>query len=217
MTDDQLIARFAAANPVPTGARVIEPRPFQFPGRTALAAAVAATAIGLPAIALADEIGALFGFSNEGTSVPTSATAFTKDSSLSQAMQELDFPSRLHLLTERDGVAFYAARREDGTFCFAIDLNGRRAVGCNLSPAFPSPQRPIVDFSRFSNGARIVGFAADGVRTVAVFDASGETIATAPVIDNVYAAANATPGAVGVAALDPQGGVVYRRLFHDAP
>ena len=132
-------------------------------------------------------------------------------------MQELGFPSRLHLLTERDGVAFYAARRKNGTFCFAVDLDGRKAVGCSVAPSFPSPQRPIVDFSRFSKGARIVGFAADGVSTIALIDGSGETIATAPVIDNVYAATNTRPGAVGVEALDAQGAVVYTRAFHEAP
>ena len=216
MNDDQLIARLAAANPVPTGTHVRGPQPRRFPGRrAALAAAIAAAAIGLPAVAFADEVGALFGFSNEGTPVQTSASPFTRDSSLNQAMQELGFPSRLHLLTERDGVGFYAARRENGVFCFAVDLDGRKAVGC--APAFPSPQRPIVDFSRFSRGARIVGFAADGVSTIALVDRSGGTIATAPVINNVYAATNTTPGATGVEARDGQGAVVYTRSFHEAP
>ncbi len=149
--------------------------------------------------------------------MPTSASPFTQDSSLNQAMQELDFPSRLHLLTERHGVRFYAARRANGAFCFAIDLDGRKAVGCNTAPAFPSLQRPIVDFSRFSKGARIVGFAADGVSTIALIDASGATIATAPVIDNVYAASNTRPGAVDVEAVDAQGAVVYTRSFDEAP
>src|SRR5688500_4081608 len=124
MNDDQLIARLAAANPVPNDAHVREPQPLRFPRRIALAAAFAAAAIGLPAVAFADEIGTLFGFSNEGTPVPTSASSFTQDSSLNQAMQELGFPSRLHVLTERDGVRFYAARRANGAFCFAIDLDG---------------------------------------------------------------------------------------------
>jgi hypothetical protein len=217
MKDDQLIARLAAANPVPTGTQVHEPQPLRFGRRTALAAVFAAAAIGLPAVAFGDEIGTLFGFSNEGTPVQTRVSSFTQDSSLNQAMQELGFPSRLHLLTERDGVRFYAARRKDGAFCFAVDVDGRKAVGCSVTPAFPSPQRPIVDFSRFSKGARIVGFAADGVSTIALVDASGATIATAPVIDNVYAATNTTPGAVGVEALDSQGAVVYTRSFHEAP
>ena len=53
--------------------------------------------------------------------------------------------------------------------------------------------------------------------SIALVDASGATIATAPVIENVYAASNTEPGAVGVKALDAQGAVVYTRLFHDAP
>lgn len=217
MNDDQLIARLAAANPVPSGIAAREPQPVRFACRIAVAATVAAAAIGLPAVAFADEVGALFGFSNEGTPVPTSSSPFSRDSSLNQAMEELGFPSRLQLLTERDGVRFYAARRANGTFCFAVDLDGRKAVGCSVAPAFPSPERPIVDFSRFSKGARIVGFAADGVSTVALVDSSGSTLATAPVIANVYAASNTVPGAVGVEALDARGTVVYERSFHEAP
>jgi RNA polymerase sigma-70 factor, ECF subfamily len=83
--------------------------PLRFPRRAALAAAFAAAAIGVPAVAFADELGSLFGFSTEGKPVPTSASPFTRDSSLNQAMEELGFPSRLHLVTERDGVRFYAA------------------------------------------------------------------------------------------------------------
>ena len=217
MNDDQLIARLASANPVPTGGQVREPEPFRLPRRPAVAALLAAVAIGLPAVAFGDDIGGLFGFSNEGTPVPTSSSPFSRDSSLNQAMEELGFPSRLQLLTERDGIEFYAARRADGGFCFAVALDGRRAVGCNASPPFPSPERPIIDFSRFSKGARIAGFAADGVSRVALVDASGETIASAPVVDNVYAATNTEPGATGVQALDAEGNVVYSRPFHQGP
>ena len=217
MNRDPLIARLTAANPVPTATYVREPQPLRSPRRIALAAAFVAAAIALPAAAFADGIGALFHFSSEGTPVPTSASPFARDSTLSQAMRELDFPSRLHPLTEREGIRFYAARRANGEFCFAIELDGRKAVGCNVSPTFPSAERPIVDFSRFSNGAWIVGFAADGVRTVALVDASGGTIASAPVIDNVYAASNDVPGAAGVAALDAHGNVVYTRAFDEAP
>src|ERR687893_478587 len=109
MNDDQLIARLAAANPVPSGTDV-RLEPLRFPWRVALASAFALAAIGLPAVAFADEIGALFGFSTEGVPEPTSSSAFAQDSSLNEAMRQLDFPSRLHLLTERDGVKFYAAR-----------------------------------------------------------------------------------------------------------
>lgn len=217
MNDNQLIGRLAAANPAPTGIRVRAPEPLRLRRRFALAAAFGAAAIGLPAVAFGDELGALFGFSTEGTPVATSSSAFSQDSSLNEAMRELGFPTRMHLLTERDGVKFYAARRANGAFCFAIDLAGRKAVGCNTTPAFPSPQRPIVDFSRFSRGSRIAGFAADGVSAVALVDATGARIATAPVIDNVYAATNALPGAVGVEALDARGDVVYARSFHEVP
>ena len=217
MKDDRLIARLAAANPVPPFADIHPRHTPRLPLRVAAVAAVAAALMSLPALAFADELTGFFGFSNEGSPVPASAPPFTQDSSLNEAMEELGFPRRLHVIAERDGVTFYAARRSSGEFCFAVDLDGRKAVGCSIDPRFPSPERPIVDFSRFSGGARIVGFAADGVSSVALVGASGATIATAPVIDNVYAASNTEPGAVGVKALDAQGTVVYTRLFHEAP
>ena len=213
MKDDRLIARLAAANPVPTGVHVREPR---LPRRAALTALFAAVAIGVPTVAFADDIGELFRFSNKGTPLATSDSPFTQHSRLTEAMDELDFPATLQFLTERAGIRFYAARRANGDFCFAVESDRGKAVGCNVTPAFPSRDRPIVDFSRFSKGARLAGFAADGVRTVALVDASGGQVASAPVLDNVYAAAGA-PDAVGIVARDADGNTVYERSFDEAP
>jgi hypothetical protein len=180
-----------------------------------------AIAIGVPAAALADDVAGLFAFSTEGHPVATSDTPFAQVSGLNAALQELAFPSTMQLLDRRDGVSFYGARRNDGTFCFAVDSGAGQGVGCDNGTrsgvAFPSPQRPILDFSRFSGGARLVGFAADGVASVALTDASGTTIASAPVIANVYADVNPPAGAAGVVALDANGSVVYRRSFSQAP
>jgi hypothetical protein len=219
MTNDAVVARLAAANPV---AVVSQPTATSREGkkrRRALMAALVAVAIGAPAAAFAGDIGDLFGFSTDGQPVRTSATPFAQISGLNDALQDLAVPSTLRLLAQRDGIGFYAARRPDGVVCFAVDAGQSKAVGCDLgSPTgarFPSPQRPIIDFSRI--GGRLAGFAADGVASVALVDAAGSTIATAPVVDNVYANADVASGGVGVEALDAQGAVIYRHTFGEAP
>ena len=218
MRHNRLIVRLAAANPVPTTSYVHQTTPFRMrPLRAGLAAMLAAAAIGIPAVAFADDIGGLFGFSNQGTPVDTSSTPFTQASALNDAMEELGFPTTLQLLGQRDGISFYAARKADGSFCFAVDSGRGKGVGCDLSLRFPSPARPIIDFSRFSGGVRLAGFAADGVSRVALVDPAGATIVSAPVIGNIYAAPNPGSGAVGVEALDAEGNVVYARSFHEEP
>lgn len=222
MIQDPLIARLAAANPAPAAAPLTAAPSRRRDHRLRLAAvALAAAAIAVPAAAFADEIGGLLGFSTQGTPVATSDTSFAHLSSFADALQQLGVPSTLHLLGTRDGISFYVARRADGKYCFAVESAARRGVGCDLgTPAgavFPSPERPIFDFSRFSHGARLVGFAADGVASVALVDASGAVIASAPVIDNFYAEASPPPGAAGIEALDAHGTVVYRRGFDELP
>lgn len=220
MTNDPVIARLAAANPFPAPpATTASARLPLRPRRRLLAAALAAALISVPAVAFADDIGGLLGFSTQGQLVATSDTALSQTSGLNAAMQELGFPSTLHRLDQRDGISFYAARRADGNLCLAIErADGKGGVGCVLGgPSFPSPERPILDFSRFSQGARLVGFAADGVAGVSLLDASGAVIATAPVVNNVYADATPPAGGVAVEALDRNGTVIYRRSFDQAP
>ena len=220
MMNDPVVARLAAANPI---GMVLQPTALTNPSgkrrRGALVMAVAAVAIAVPAAAFADDIGALFGFSTQGQPVATSATPFAQISGLNDALQELAVPSTLRLLAQRDGISFYAARRPDDVVCFAVDSEQGEGVGCDLgSPAgarFPSAQRPIIDFS--ATGGQLAGFAADGVASVALVDAANATIATAPVIDNVYATADVATSGVGVEALDAQGTVIYRHTFGEAP
>ena len=219
---DPVIARLAAANPVAAPSLVVTSPVRRFSAwRRVAAAAVALAAIAVPAGAFADDVGGLLGFSAQGQSVPTSSTPFAEVTALNEAFQELGFPTTLQFLARRDGISFYVARKADGVLCFAVDVGAGKAVGCDFGSAhgavFPSPERPVLDLSRFSKGARLAGFAADGVSRVALFDASGATIASAPVIDNVYADASPPAGAVGVVALDAGGAVVYRRTFDEAP
>jgi hypothetical protein len=225
---DPVIARLAAANPFPPAAppRTAAPRPRV--RRRTLIAALAALLVAVPAVALATDVGGLFGFSTGGQPVATADTPFSLDSGLEQAMTDLGFPSTLQLIATRDGISFYAARRADGYFCFAVDADpgaaDHKGVGCDLgnpslpgNPGFPSPARPIIDFSRFSNGEHVAGFAADGVASVDLLDAAGNVIASAPVSDNVYAIAGPPAGGAAVEALDAQGTVVYERSFDQAP
>jgi hypothetical protein len=228
VSSDSGIARLAAANPFPAAVTPVgAPLGFR-PRRRVLLATLAAAVVAVPAVAFAGDIGGLLGFSTQGQPVAASDTPFSKVSALSQAMSELGFPSTLQLIATRSGISFYAARRADGHVCVAIDAapgaDGHKGVGCDLgdpslpgTPAFPSPERPIIDFSRFSGGARLMGFAADGVASVALLDAAGNVIDSAPVIDNVYAHANPPAGAEAVEALDSRGAVIVTRSFDRAP
>jgi hypothetical protein len=223
VTTDPVIARLAAANPFPQSARPSAPLHSR---RRAVLATALATAVAVPAIAFATDVGGLFGFSTHGRPVATSDTPFSTASSLDEAMTELGFPSTLQLIASRDGVDFYAARRADGHMCFAVDAApgaaAHKGVGCDLGnpstgASFPSTGRPIVDFSRFSGGQHLFGFAADGVSTVNLLDGTGDVIASAPVVDNVYVNVDAPAGGSAVEALDGTGTVVYERSFGEAP
>jgi hypothetical protein len=189
---------------------------------------LAAVLVAAPAVAFAGDIAGLFGFSTQGQPVATSETPFSKASGLNRAMAELGFPATLQLIATREGISFYAARRADGHVCVAIDTApaaaDHKAVGCDLgnpsypgNPAFPSPERPIIDFSRFSDAAPLAGFAADGISTVNLLDQAGNVIASAPVSDNVYADANPPAGGAAVEALDSHDDVIYERAFDEAP
>jgi hypothetical protein len=227
VSTDPVIARLARANPFPATTEHAHATPRFGPRRRVLVAMLAA-AVAVPAIVFAGDIGGLFGFSTQGQPVATSETPFSQASGLNEAMSELGFPSTLQLIATRAGISFYAARRSDGYVCVAVDAApgspAHKAVACDLgnpslpnNPAFPSPERPIIDFSRFSNGARLVGFAADGITTVDLLDATGNVIASAPVSDNVYAGANPPAGGTAVEALDADGAVIYKRNFDEAP
>ncbi len=205
--NNDLITRLAAANPLPTGAPPGQPEPFVVPpGRIVLALALTA-AVALPAAAFAARLGDLLGLSNQGTPVATNSLDLAKDTGLSEAMHQLAFPSAMHLLGKKNGVSFYAARRADGDYCFAIESTAARGVGCDLNGTFPSPARPVMVFPPL---IQFAGFAADGVTTVAGIDASGNTVISAPVSQNLFA--STTPGpfpsVVAIEVLDTHGDVV---------
>ena len=205
--NDDVITRLAAANPVPTGAPLRHPRPLVVPtGRIALALLVAA-AVALPAIAFAGKVGDLLGLSNQGTPVATSTIELFKDTNLNEAMQQLAFPSKLQLLGSKNGVSFYATRRADGDYCFAIESKAAKGVGCDLNGTFPSPKRPVMVFPPL---VQFAGFAADGVASVRAIDSSGKTVVAAPVRENLFASATSGPfpTVVAIQAVDADGNVL---------
>ena len=205
--NNDVIARLAAANPLPTGAPPRHPEPLAVPaGRIVLVLALMA-AVALPAIAFAGKLGDLLGLSNQGTSVATTSLDLSKDTGLDQAMEQLAFPSRMQMLGTENGVSFYAVRRADGDYCFAIASKVAKGVGCDVDGTFPSPSRPVMVFPPLFQFA---GFVADGVARVVGVDASGNTVISAPVSKNLFA--STTPGpfpsVVAIEALDANGKVV---------
>jgi hypothetical protein len=130
---------------------------------------------------------------------------------------------RLSLLTSENGRNYYRIDDTSRGTCYGSGPAGVPAeLGietCALSPPFPSAKRPVLDFSVVEpvvggNLARIVrveGVAADGVKSVAWFDASGTTIARVPVAKNVYSLTKPPTDAIaGFSAFDASGAVVYR-------
>src|SRR5436305_9038577 len=168
--NNDVIARLAAANPLPTAVPPSHPEPLARTRRIVLAVALMA-AVALPAAAFAGKLGDLLGLSNEGTPVATSSLDLSEDTGLKEAMQQLAFPSAMNLLGNKNGVSFYAARRTDSDYCFAIESKVARGVGCDLNGPFPSPAEPVMVFPPL---IQFAGFAADGVATVTGIDASGK-------------------------------------------
>jgi hypothetical protein len=125
-------------------------------------------------------------------------------------MKEFGFPTTLQLLGERDGINFYAAQKPGG-YCFAVVQASTPAgsqrpaadVGCD--GAFPSPQVPV---SLFPVAGRFAGFAADGVATVVLVNASGATLATGDVSNNLFVGDAMPSGPVIVEALDAEGHIL---------
>ena len=205
--NNHVIARLAAANPLPTDTSTRHPEPLLLPARRIALAVVLAAAVAVPAVAFAGRLGDLLGLSNQGTPTATSSIDLSNDTGLNEAMQQLGFPSTMQLLGNESGVRFYAARRADGDYCFAIESTAARGVGCDLNGTFPSPARPVMVFPPL---VQFAGYAADGVATVAGIDSSGDSVVSAPVHRNLFA--STTPGpfpsVVALQARDAQGDVL---------
>jgi hypothetical protein len=212
MSND-VIARLAAANPVPTEAPLHAPAPLR--GRRLAVAAVVAAAIAIPTVAFAGRLGDVLGISNEGTPVSTSSV-LPGHRNLDDAMRELKVGSTMQLLGTLNGVRFYAARNADGRFCLAIDhvdAQYEKGFGCDLNAdGFPSAR---VQAMAFPPATRLQGVAADGVAKVAFLDANGDVIDSTPVIDNLFASDVVLPPgeAVSIETFDAQGNVTSTRAL----
>jgi hypothetical protein len=214
MTDDPVLARLAAANPVPTGAPL--PDTTLLRGRTrrvAVALAVCAV-MALPAATFATQIARQFGFSNEGVATRPppcclwSARAFR--AAMERGVDETVGPAAgMRRLGTLNGFHFFAAPysgdphyptpnsgkfRPGNQFCYGVasyaTANGvasfaTAANGC-VARGFPSARKPVV-VADPGNGT-FVGFAADGIASVKLLDASGATLARATVHRNIFAA-----------------------------
>ena len=212
MSND-VIARLAAANPVPSGAPVHEPAPFRISRRrTALALAVAA-AVAVPAVAFAGRLADVLGISNGGTTVSTSDVLPGFDK-LDQAMQELNVGGTMQYLGTLNGVAFYATRNADGNFCIAFNhVNEQydKGFGCDSNADnFPSAD---VKALAFPPAEMLEGVAADGVATVEAVDANGNVLASTPVVNNLFVSGDHLPaGSVAyIETLDADGNVLSKQ------
>jgi len=205
--NNDVIARLAAANPLPTGAPPRHPEPLVVPTHRIVVAVALIVVVSLPAVAFAGKLGDLLGLANQGTPAAMSSLDLSKDTGLNEAMQQLAFPSAMHLLGNKNGVSFYAARRADGDYCFAIESKVAKGVGCDLNGTFPSPARPVMVFPPL---IQFAGFAADGVATVTGIDASGNTVISAPLSQNLFASTvpGPFPSVVAIEALDTHGNVL---------
>lgn len=208
---DDVIARLAAANPVPTGVPLRVPR--AAPTRRAVLAIVCAVAVAAPAVAFAGRLGDLLGISNEGTAVPTTSV-LPGETKLDAAMQELQVTGTMQSLGALNGVAFYATRNKDGYFCFAmvrVDGQFGKGFGCDLNADdFPSADVQAVTFPALT---RLQGVAADGVATVQALDADGNVLDSTPVENNLFASTKDLPAgaAAAIRTLDANGDVTATR------
>ncbi|MGH2935395.1 MAG: hypothetical protein ACRDL2_12910 [Gaiellaceae bacterium] len=208
-----VIARLAAANPVPTGTPVHEPA--RLPVRRVALAAALAAAVAVPAVAFAGRLADVLGISNGGTTVST-GDVLPGQTLLDQAMQELKVGGTMQSLGTLDGVAFYATRNADGNFCLAINhVNEQyhKGFGCDLnSDNFPSAD---VKAFVFPPAGMLEGVAADGVATVQALDADGNVLASTPVVNNLFVSgANLADGAAAyVQTLDANGTVLSKQTL----
>jgi hypothetical protein len=177
---NDVIARLAAANPVPGPA----PAPERLRTRRLAVAAVVMAAIAVPAVAFGSRLAGVLGISNQGSSVPVTSV-LPGQSQLDQGLQDMQVGSTMQYLGTLDDVKFYAQRTAEGKFCLAIDhytQQYEKGILCDLNANnFPSAAVQAISFPR-----GLQGIAADGVSTVEFQDASGTVLDSTPVTNNLF-------------------------------
>jgi hypothetical protein len=219
MNTNDVIARLAAANPIPTDAPLHLPEPVRVPRRRAAVAIALAAAVAVPAVAFAGRLGDLLGITNEGATLSTS-NVLPGYPLLDQAMQELNVGATMQYLGTLNGVAFYATRNASGDFCIAIDrvdAQYDKGFGCLANAgSFPSGD---VKALTFPPASMLDGVAADGVATVEALDADGNVLASTPVVNNLFVSGDQLPaGSVAyVQTLDVNGNVLSKQPTPPGP
>jgi hypothetical protein len=126
------------------------------------------------------------------------------------------------LMGQRGPTAFFRIPLKDGNSCFGTGRRDGEAYdvlgfGCWDS----DPRAPIHDLSPIQAGGpggfqvlQIHGFAADGVKTIAVTDLNGSVIAETTVEDNVYKITAYPPGGVSALLALDEGENVLQRVAY---
>lgn len=225
LSDWQDVVRRADTTQAP---RNLPARRLRLPRRPLIAAVALAVALAVPALAFSGVLGALFGFSNQGTPVPPSD--FSRVSAELDVIKQLTGapPGTFVQLASRNGWTFYAAQAVNGDTCYFAEpsaqsqssgvpnANSGSCKNAAGNAEFPSPSQPVFNMSHYVNNSSIVtlaGVAADGVASVQVLAASDcHVVATAPVVGNVYIADNLplTPEAQ-IVARDADGNTVWHQ------
>jgi hypothetical protein len=219
MNTNDVVARLAAANPIPTDTPLHLPGPVRVPRRRLAVAGVLAVAVAIPAVAFAGKLGDLLGITNEGATVSTS-NVLPGYPALDQAMQELNVGATMQYLGTLNGVAFYATRNANGDFCIAIDrvdAQYDKGFGC-LANADNFPSGDVKALT-FPPASMLDGVAADGVATVEALDADGNVLASTPVVNNLFVSGDQLPdGSVAyVETLDANGNVLSKQATPPGP
>lgn len=126
------------------------------------------------------------------------------------------------LLGTQGGDSFYRLDRFTGPACYALGpASVAVTVGIVVCPSpstFPSASEPVLDLSVWGMNKgdaaihlmKLDGVAADGVRSIRLSDAAGKTVASVPVVGNVFSATVSSTAAVHEDGLDSTGAVVSR-------
>ncbi len=128
------------------------------------------------------------------------------------------------LVGERAGFRFLRLPREDGSSCFAyseLRSGDWQLLGLSCETGFqrfPDPAQPVMTVSglQLFPGEQlfvydtVAGFAADGVKRIAVIDAQDRVMPIAEVVDNVFYSDGPEDRVKALAALDESGEVIWR-------
>jgi hypothetical protein len=128
------------------------------------------------------------------------------------------------LISEYEGHRFLRLPRKDGSSCWALADRrfgdwGLTEYACESDfTRFPDPKRPVLTVGRLSvstaerlsDYVTFAGFAADGVKRVAVIDENDRVVPVADVVRNVFYAPTPPTRVKAIAALDAAGEVVWR-------